>query len=89
MTVDFMPTTVTDIQILEFFENEESDVVVGVQFDPRGKIYAYLAPKKAHVGSMVLVPGNWYCPDPQLTEVVTMEPPPYTGPLKRVLQVLS
>jgi hypothetical protein len=78
-----------DPAFLEQIESAFADLRVGVQFDPGGHVYTYLAPPTAHVGSIVIVPANSFNPDPQTVDVVTLDPPPYGGPLARVLAVLT
>ena len=80
---------VTDPLLVEQIESAFADLRVGVQFDPRGHVYTYLAPPTAHVGSIVMVPPNSFTPEPQFVDVVTLDPPPYNGPLSRVLAVLT
>jgi hypothetical protein len=65
------------------------DVRIGVAFGPRSKVYVYLSAPLVHVGSIVIVPPNAYDPDPQIANVVTLNPPAYRGPVKHVLAVLS
>lgn len=66
----------------------EEDIRVGVSFGTR-RVYAYLSPPLVHVGSIVIVPPSIMSADPQTADVVTLTPPPYAGPLKRVIAVLS
>lgn len=86
---DLAPDATADALLALAVDAAFEDIRVGVQFDPRGKVYAYIAPPTAHVGSIVIVPGNRYNPDPQTVDVVTLDPPPYNGPLARVLAVLT
>lgn len=79
----------TNAYLIEQIESAFADIRVGVRFDSRGKVYAYLAPPIAHVHSIVIVPPSWYCPNPQAVTVVTLDPPPCPGQLKRVMAVLS
>jgi len=64
------------------------DIRIGVSFGTR-KIYCYLCQPLVHVGSLVIVPPSWFDPDPQVADVVTLDPPPYHGPIKHVLGVIS
>lgn len=38
---------------------------------------------------LVVVPSSRFNPDPKIADVVTLDPPPYHGPVKRVIAVLS
>jgi hypothetical protein len=80
----------SDSMISEFMASAQADFFVGVTFDSGPKMHTYMAPTSAHVGSLVLVPGNSYTPDPQICTVVTTSPrvPPGVA-IKRVLEVLS
>lgn len=83
-----LPNLLPDAALIEQIESAFEDIRVGVTFDtPR--VYVYSAPPVAHVDSIVIVPPNWYCTEPQTATVVTLDPPPYNGPIKRVLAVLS
>lgn len=84
-----LPDLAADAVLIEEIESAFADLRVGVQFDLRGHVYTYLAPPTAHVGSIVLVPANSFAPEPQFVDVVTLDPPPYNGPLSRVLAVLT
>lgn len=81
-------TLMQEVEVEVEYSFEDEDIRVGVKFSsPR--VYTYLAPLIVHVNSIVVVPGSWFDPDPQTAEVVTLDPPPYNGPIKRVLAVLS
>lgn len=84
-----VPEMTPDAALIEQIEAAFEDIRVGVAFDPHGKVYVYTAPPSVHVGSIVIVPGNSYNPDPQTADVVTLDPPPWHGPIKRVLAVLT
>lgn len=81
---------ISDSMIQEFMESAQADFYVGVTFETGPKVYTYMAPTTAQVGSLVLVPGNSFNPDPQICCVVTTSPrvPPGVA-IKRVLDVLS
>jgi hypothetical protein len=65
------------------------EVRVGVVFEGGRKVYVYTAPATAHVGSLVVTPGNAYRPEPTVATVSTLDPPAFLGPVKSVLEVLS
>lgn len=82
---------ITDAMITEFLEEVgEEDFTVGVYFQPRGKLYTYLAPPTAHVGSIVVVPPNSFRRTPRMVRVAVLNPPIPPGLLLvRVLEVVS
>lgn len=83
------PALDPDAALVAEVESAFEDIRVGVVFDGTRKVYVYTAPPIAHVHSIVIVPPNAYCPTPQTAVVATLDPPPYSGPVKRVLAVLS
>lgn len=85
---DLMPSMSPDALIAAAVEDAFEDVRIGVSFGTR-RIYTYTSPPLVHVGSVVIVPPSHFNPDPQVADVVTLDPPPYHGPVKRVLAVLS
>jgi hypothetical protein len=64
---------------------------IGVQFpdSPAGKVYVYEGLPGVAVDSLVLVPANAFRPTPSEAICVTLDPPPYNGPVKQILAVLS
>lgn len=84
-----VPDLTPDAALIEEIESAFEDIRVGVAFDSSRRVYVYTAPPITHVHSIVIVPANSFCPDPQIATVVTLDPPPYRGPVKRVLAVLS
>jgi hypothetical protein len=88
--VPILPEMSPDAILLGLAVDEamESDIRIGVSFGTR-RVYCYLSPPLVHVGSIVVVPPSIMSADPQTADVVTLDPPPYAGPVKRVLAVLS
>lgn len=84
-----VPDLTPDASLIEQIKSAFEDIRVGVAFDGGRKIYVYTAPPIAHVDSIVIVPANSFCLTPQTASVVTLDPPPYHGPIKRVLAVLT
>lgn len=87
---DIVPDSISDADIVSMISSAQANFYIGVVFVPGGKVYTYICPMDVHVGSVVLVPGNSYKPQPQAVDVVTLNPhiPPGV-PIKRVIAVVS
>ena len=87
--VRLAPVQAPSAELIEAVEAIFAEQRVGVRFEDGFKLYVYTAPASVHVGSLVLVPANKFKPHPSIATVVTLTPPPYRGPVKAVLEVLS
>jgi hypothetical protein len=87
-SVDTITPTIVDPVLIQAIESA-FEVRVGVVFEGGRKVYVYTAPATAHVGSLVVTPGNAYRPEPTVATVSTLDPPAFLGPVKSVLEVLS
>ncbi|MFA7264876.1 MAG: hypothetical protein WC054_00950 [Candidatus Nanopelagicales bacterium] len=89
MVTNVEELTISDTEIVSFMASAEEDFTVGVQFDPLGRVYTYLAPTSTRVGNWVLVPANSFRHNPSEARVVVLNPSPPPGVcLARIIKVL-